>query len=71
MRKRKIKYISIKLPACNNAYPLDKYGCHKMPAYTPQYLKKHGRKLFYILMNKVPSSVYSELTRCIKKDGRF
>ena len=71
MRKRKIKYVSIKLPACGNAYPLDKFGCRKLPNYSPEYLKKHGRKLFEILMNEVPASLYSELVHCIKQKERL
>jgi hypothetical protein len=71
MRKQKIKYVSVKLPACGNAYPLDKLGCRKLPDYSPDYLKKHGRKLFEILLNEVPSTVYSELVRCIKQKEKL
>ena len=60
-RKQKIKYISIKLPACDDAYPFDRYGCRILPNYTKTYLRKHGKKLFDILLNKVPADVYSQL----------
>ena len=63
----KKKYISIKLPADYSKYPYDRNGCNKLPNYTTEYLKKHGRKLFYILYNKVPSPVYVELVKCIKE----
>ena len=67
MRKQKIKYVSIKLPADGSAYPLDKFGYHKLPNYSVKYLKAHAKKLFDILMNKVPAGVYSELVLCIKQ----
>jgi hypothetical protein len=66
-RKRKVKYVSIKLPVCGSEYPLDSHGCFMMPNYTPEYLKKHGKKLFDFLMNRVPATTYSELVRCIKE----
>ena len=71
MKKQRIKYISVKLPACGDYYPLNTLGCRKMPDYTREYLKNHGRKLFDILMNKVPANVYSELVRLIKEKERF
>ena len=70
-RKQKIRYVSIKLPACGNAYPLDKLGCRKLPNYTREYLKKHARKLANILHTKVPPDVCSELMRFLEqKEGR-
>lgn len=63
---KKIKYVSIKLPACGTIYPLDQFGCRKLPNYNTEYLKKHGKKLFEILFNKVPNTVYSELLRLIR-----
>jgi hypothetical protein len=71
MRKRRIKYVSLKLPACGTAYPLDRFGCRKLPPYNADYLKKHGKKLFDILMHKVPATVYSELVRCIREKEKF
>lgn len=65
-RQRK-KYVSIKLPCCGSAYPLDENGCHKLPDYTPEYLKAHGAKLFKILFEKVPSKVYAEVLRKIRE----
>jgi hypothetical protein len=70
-RKQKIKYVSVKLPACGTAYPLDRFGCRKLPNYTPEYLKKHGRKLFNTLLNEVPAALYSELLRCIKQKEKL
>lgn len=70
-KKQKTKYVSVKLPACGSSYPLDSFGCRKHPHYSPEYLKKHGRKLFDILFNRVPSTVYSELIRCIKEQEKF
>ena len=67
MKCQKIKYISVKLPACGKAYPLDKHGCKKLPNYTPDYLKKQGEKLFDILLNKVPSKVYSQLLKKMRE----
>ena len=67
MRYQKKKYVSIKLPACSNAYPLDEHGCRKLPNYTPEYLRKHGKKLFKVLLEQVPSTVYSELLKCIRE----
>ena len=71
MTKHKIKYVSVKLPACGNAYPLDKFGCRKIPNYTTEYLRKHGKKLFDILLNNFPSNVYSELVRCIRQKEKI
>lgn len=71
MKHRRTKYVSLKLPACGTAYPLDRFGCRKLPNYTRDYLKKHGRKLFDILMNKVPADLYSELVRCIRAKEKF
>ena len=67
MRKQKKKYVLIKLPACSDVYPVDKHGCVKLPNYTPEYLKKHGQKLFRVLFEKVPSKVYSELLKLIRE----
>jgi len=61
------RYVSVKLPRCGNAYPLDENGCHKLPNYTPEYLKKHGEKLFKILVEKVPSKVYAEVLRLMRE----
>lgn len=66
-KKRKIRYVSVKLPVCGSEYPLDAEGCHKIPGYTSEYLRKHGKKLFDLLMNRVPATTYSELVRCIKE----
>jgi hypothetical protein len=66
MSNQNKKYISVKLPACGNEYPLDANGCRKLPDYTPEYLEKHGRKLFKILLERVPSKVYSELLKCMR-----
>ena len=66
-RKQKIRYVSIKLPACGNAYPLDKLGCRRLPDYTREYLKKHARKLANILHTKVPADVCSELIRILEQ----
>ena len=66
-KKNKIKYVSVKLPADSRAYALDSFGSPKLPDYTDAYLRKHGQKLFEILLNQVPASVYSELVKCIKK----
>jgi len=68
---QKKKYVSVKLPACGTVYPLDKYGCRKLPNYTPEYLKKHGRKLFKILLEQVPSNVYSELLKCMRETEKI
>ena len=65
-RRQKIKFVSIKLPACGMAYPLDAFGCRKLPDYTPEYLKRHAVKLHNVLLNKVPGTLYSELVKCIK-----
>lgn len=67
MAKKKIKYVSIKLPACGTVYPLDEFGCRQLPDYNAEYLKKHGRKLFKVLFDKVPGTVYTELLRLIKE----
>lgn len=67
-KKQRKQYVSVKLPACAQLYPLDKNGCRKLPNYDKEYLQKHGRKLFDILFNRVPSTVYSELIRCIKEN---
>ena len=53
---------------CNNHYPMDKFGCYKLPDYTKEYLKKHGKKLFEILMNNVPATILSELIVCLEKN---
>lgn len=71
MKKRRVKYVSIKLPACGKAYPLDNFGCRKLPDYDADYLKKHGKKLFEILLHKVPANVYSEVVRCIRERENF
>lgn len=67
-KSQPIKYISIKLPACSKFYPLDKSGCFKLPEYDVKYLKKHGKKLFDILMNKVPASILYELIDCLRQN---
>ncbi len=67
MKYAKKKYVSIKLPADQSAYPVDKMGHQKLPNYTTEYLKKHGRKLFHVLFNKVAAPVYSELVKRIKE----
>lgn len=68
MKKKKnpIRYISIKLPAAAPHYPMDETGVKNLPNYTPQYLKRHGAKLFKLLMNDVPSTLYGELVRLMK-----
>ncbi len=66
MKYQKKKYVSVKLPAAGNAYPLDSDGCRELPNYTADYLKKHGEKLFKIILEKVPSKVYSELLRLMR-----
>lgn len=66
MKRQRKKYVSVKLPCSSEAYPLDENGCRKLPNYTPEYLKKHGRKLFKILLEQVPSKVYSELLRLMR-----
>jgi hypothetical protein len=71
MKRPKIKYVSIKLPADINAYPVDKSGSPKLPNYTSKYLRNYGRKLFNILLNKIPSSIYTELVRCIKQKEKL
>ncbi len=71
MKHSKKKYISIKLPAGVDFYPVDRLGHRKLPNYTSDYLKKHGRKLFEILFHQVPSTVYSELIRCIKANEKI
>lgn len=68
MKKQRIKYISIKLPACSVAYPLDEIGNRNLPNYTPSYLKNNAKKLVEILINKVPSTIYSEVITLIKDD---
>jgi len=65
--RQKKKYISVKLPMCGNAYPLDSDGCHKLPNYTQDYLKKRGDMLFDILLNQVPSTVYSQLLKRVRE----
>ena len=67
MKKHKVKYISIKLPASHEAYQRDSMGSRKIPEYTDAYLRKHGKKLFETLLERVPAAVYSELVNCIKK----
>lgn len=67
MKHQKKKYVSIKLPAYGDAYPLDGNGCRKLPNYTPEYLSKHGKKLFKIILEQVPSKVYSELLRLMRE----
>lgn len=71
IKKQKKKYISVKLPACDSEYPLDDNGCRKLPDYTPEYLAKHGRKLFKILLEKVPSKLYSELLKCMREQEKI
>lgn len=66
-KKQRKKYVSVKLPAHGRSYPLDTFGCHKLPDYTAEYLKKHGQKLFKILTTKVPSKVYSEVLKLIRE----
>jgi len=66
MKNARKKYVSIKLPACVDAYPIDRLGHRKLPGYSQDYLKKHGQKLFKVLFEQVPSVVYQELIRCIK-----
>lgn len=66
--KHKVKYVSIKLPACGTAYPLDTFGCRKLPNYSAEYLRKHARKLHRILRDKVPGTLYSEIVKCIKAE---
>lgn len=56
-----IKYWSIKLPKDGLSY---KDG--EFPQYTREYLQKHGRKLFELLMNHVPAEVYNEMVKQIK-----
>lgn len=70
MRKRnhKVKFISIKLPACGSVYPFNTFGCRKIPDYSDEYLREHGRKLHRILWSKVPGRLYSELVKCIKDE---
>jgi len=63
-----MKFVSIKLPACGTAYPLDAFGCRKLPNYTPEYLRKHAMKLHKILRNKVPGTLYSELLKQMKSE---
>lgn len=70
-KKQPVKYVSIKLPASAVGYPCDEMGCRKLPEYTPDYLKRHGRKLFKILFNSVPSTVYGELIKCIREQEKF
>jgi len=65
-RRQKKKYVSIKLPCSGDAYPLDENGCRKLPDYTPEYLRKHGKKLFKILVEQVPSKVYAEVLRLMR-----
>ena len=71
MGRRKIRYVSVKLPRDSKAYPLDRVGNFILPNYSLDYLKKRGRKLFDILMNKVPAAIYSELIRCIREREKF
>lgn len=70
-KKQKIKYISIKLPLSIRAYPCNETGCQQLPEYTIEYLRRHGRKLFNVLLNKVPATVYSELIKCIREQEKF
>lgn len=69
--KQRIKYISVKLPASITSYPFNDVGSRKLPDYTPEYLRKHGRKLFNILLSDVPSTLYGELINCIREKERF
>ncbi len=71
MKFQKKKYVAVKLPASFSAYPLDSDGCKKLPNYTPEYLKKHGEKLFKILLEQVPSKVYSELLRLMREHEKI
>jgi len=65
-RRQRVKFVSIKLPACGTAYPLDAFGCRKLPNYSAEYLRGHARKLHRILRDKVPGTLYGELVKCIK-----
>ena len=65
-RRQRVKFVSIKLPACGTAYPLDAFGCRKLPNYTAEYLRNHARKLHKILRDKVPGTLYSELLKQMK-----
>jgi hypothetical protein len=67
----KKRYVSVRLPAKNKAYPLDRYGSRRLPNYTKPYLQKHGRKLFEVLFDEVPSTVYMELVECIRKHEKI
>ena len=69
--KHKIRYVSIKLPACWREYPLDNNGCRKIPEYTTAYLEKHGRKVFKALINDTPATVYSEVLRCFREKEKL
>ena len=63
-----MKFVSIKLPACGTAYPLDTFGCRKLPDYTTKYLRKRANILHYVLRNKVPGTLYSELIKLMKAE---
>ena len=67
-RNQRIKFISVKLPACGMAYPLDAFGCRKLPNYTTAYLRKRANILHNILRNKVPGTFYSELLKLMKAE---
>ncbi len=67
-RKQRIKFVSIKLPACGTAYPLDAFGCRKLPNYTVDYLKRRARILHNVLRHKVPGTLYSELLKIMKSE---
>jgi hypothetical protein len=67
-RTQRIKFISIKLPASGELYPLDGFGCRKLPNYTTEYLRKRARLFHNILRNKVPGTFYSELLRLMKAE---
>lgn len=70
-KRQPVEYVSVKIPASILAYPCDEMGCRQLPNYTPDYLKRHGRKLFRILLNNVPSTVYGELIKCIREQEKF
>jgi hypothetical protein len=71
-RRQKTRYVSVKLPASSAAYPRDRLGNPRLPKYTKNYLRRHGKKIFNILFRKVPSTIYSELIECIREhDNQF
>ena len=67
MKKQRIKYVSVKLPANSDAYPIDSFGSRRLPNYSSAYLKERGKKLFETLLIQVPATLYSEVVRCIKQ----